>query len=83
MKSNTQLVIIDTDKDIKKIINCDIILWQNNKFVEKDNNFIEISLNNNSFVRNQKKILCKVLNKYYVQLSKSFIIKIYLMKSLI
>lgn len=73
MKFNTQLVIIDTDKDIKKnIINSDIVFWKSNRSFNKSNNIKEISLKDNTFLRNQKKILCKELNKYYNKLSKKF-----------
>ncbi len=73
MKFNKQLVIIDTDKDIKKkIVNSDIIFWKNNDSIDKNNNEIEINLKNNLFLKAQKKILTKELRKYYEKLSKKF-----------
>ena len=73
MKFNKQLIIIDTDKDIKKkIVNSDIIFWKNNDSIDKNNNEIEINLKNNLFLKAQKKVLCKELRKYYGKLSKKF-----------
>ena len=73
MKTNTQLVIIDTEIDVKeKIINSDVIFWKKNKFIDRNNKIIEISLKNNKYLIEQKKILCRELKKYYDKLSKKF-----------
>tara|TARA_E500000178_G_scaffold354824_1_gene425246 strand:+ start:1546 stop:3120 length:1575 start_codon:yes stop_codon:yes gene_type:complete len=73
MKFNKQLVIIDTEKDLKKkFSDSDIVFWKNNKSVGKDNKEIEISLKGNTFLKNQKYILCKELNIYYNRLQKKF-----------
>lgn len=73
MKFNKQLVIIDTEKDIKKkITNSDIVFWKNNKSIDKNNNEIEITLKDDIFLKAQKKVLCQELNNYYQKLSKKF-----------
>ena len=73
MNSNTQLVIIDTEKNVKeKIINSDVIFWKKNKSIPKNNKIIEVSLKNNKYLIEQKNILCKELKKYYIKLSKKF-----------
>ena len=56
MKSNTQLVIIDTEKNVKeKIINSDVIFWKKNKSIDRNNKIIEVSLKNNKYLIEQKK----------------------------
>jgi len=73
MKSNTQLVIIDTEKNVKeKIINSDVIFWKKNKSIDRNNKIIEVSLKNNKYLIEQKKILCGALKKYYDKLRKKF-----------
>ena len=73
MKSNTQLVIIDTEKNVnERIINSDVIFWKKNKYIDRTNNIIEISLKNNKYLIEQKKILCRELKRYYDRLSKKF-----------
>ena len=55
MKSNTQLVIIDTEENLKeRIINADVIFWKKNKSIDRNNNVIEISLKNSKYLVEQK-----------------------------
>ena len=73
MKFNKQLVIIDTNTNVKKkFINSDVIFWKYNDSIDKNNNVIEVSLKDNTFLKIQKNILCEELNKYYKRLSKKF-----------
>ena len=73
MKFNKQLVIIDTNTNVKKkFINSDVIFWKYNDSIDKNNNVIEVSLKDNTFLKIQKNILCREFNKYYKRLSKKF-----------